>query len=94
MHFCVAAALLDGDITLASFEKKRFLDPDVVDVMAKIELRENPDFTNQYPDVWNCRIVALTRSGERREVHSIYPKGHPKNPMNDGEVEDKFITIE
>ena len=93
MHFCVAAALLDGDITLASFEKKRFLDPDVVDVMAKIELRENPDFTNQYPAVWNCKIVALTRSGERREVHSIYPKGHPKNPMNDGEVEDKFIRL-
>jgi 2-methylcitrate dehydratase len=93
VHFCVAAALLDGDITLASFEKKRFLDRDVIDIMSKIELREDPDFTNQYPDVWNCRITAFMRSGERLEVHSIYPKGHPKNPMSDGEVEDKFIRL-
>ena len=93
VHFGVAAALLDGDITLASFEKKRFLDPDVVDLMAKIELRENPEFSKQYPEIWNCKIVAFTRSGERHEVHSIYPKGHPKNPMNDGEVEAKFISL-
>jgi 2-methylcitrate dehydratase len=93
VHFCVAAALLDGDITLTSFEKRRFLDPDVIDLMAKIDLQENPDFTSQYPDVWHCRIVAVTRSGERHEMHSVYPKGHPKSPMNDGEVEDKFIRL-
>jgi 2-methylcitrate dehydratase len=93
VHFCVAAALLDGDISLTSFEAKRFLDPDVVDVMSKIELREDPNFTNQYPDVWNCRVVATTKSGERREVHSIYPKGHPKNPMSDGDIENKFIRL-
>jgi len=89
----VAAALLDGDITLNTFESKRFLDPDVVELMAKIELREDPEFTKQYPEVWNCRIRALTRSGKQHQVHATYPKGHPKNPMNDQEVEEKFIRL-
>jgi 2-methylcitrate dehydratase len=93
VHFCVAAALLDGDITLASFENKRFLDHDVIELMKKIDLRENPTFTREYPDVWNCKITALTRSGERWEAHSVYPKGHPKNPMDDREIEDKFVRL-
>jgi 2-methylcitrate dehydratase len=93
VHFGVAAALLDGDITLNTFESKRFLDPDVVELMSKIELREDPEFTREYPEVWNCRITALTRSGQQHQVHSVYPKGHPKNPMSDQDVERKFISL-
>jgi 2-methylcitrate dehydratase len=93
VHFCVAVALLDGDISLNTFETKRFLDSDVIDLMRKIELREDVAFTSEYPDVWNCRIVAIAKSGERREVHSIYPKGHPKNPMSDRDIENKFIQL-
>lgn len=91
--FCVAAALLDGDITIDTFELKRFLDPDAVALMSKVEVREDPEFTKQYPEVWNCRIRALTRSGEHHQAHVTYPKGHPKNPMGDREVEKKFIKL-
>jgi 2-methylcitrate dehydratase len=91
--FCVAAALLDGGITLETFESKRFLDPDVVALMSKIELREDPEFTKQYPEVWNCRITAVTRSGTRHQAHVTYPKGHPKNPFSDKEIEEKFIKL-
>jgi 2-methylcitrate dehydratase len=93
VHFGVAAALLDADITLDTFESKRFLDPDVVELMAKIQLREDPEFTKEYPEVWNCRITAVTQSGKKHQVHATYPKGHPKNPMNDHEVEEKFLKL-
>ncbi len=58
--------------------------------MAKITLREDPEFTRQYPAKWNCRIVAETFAGVRHEVHVAYPKGHPENPFSDAEVEEKF----
>jgi 2-methylcitrate dehydratase len=93
VHFCVSAALLDGEISLKSFETKRFLDPDVIELMKKIELRENPEFTRDYPNAWNCKVIAHTRSGDRREEHTVYPKGHPNNPMTDDEVEAKFINL-
>lgn len=93
LPFCVAAALLDGEVTLASFESERFLDADVIELMAKIELREDPDFTRQYPEVWNCRITVHRRSGEPVVVQLAYPKGHPKNPMTDAEVEEKFMRL-
>ena len=91
--FCVAAALLDGDITAATFETDRFLDADAVALMAKIQLREDPEFTKQYPEVWNCRITAESISGKRHQAHVTYPKGHPKNAFTDKEVEAKFVRL-
>jgi 2-methylcitrate dehydratase len=93
LPFCVAAALLDGDITARTFDAKRFLDREVIDLMSKVELRENPEFTCQYPEIWNCRIIAVTKSGEEHQVHLRYPKGHPRNPLTDKEVEEKFIRL-
>jgi 2-methylcitrate dehydratase len=91
--FCVAAALLDGDVTTATFDSQRFLAPEVVDLMAKIQLREDPQFTKEYPEKWNCRISVETFSGERHQAHINYPKGHPQNPFNDEEVEEKFMSL-
>jgi 2-methylcitrate dehydratase len=91
--FCVAAALLDGALTSRTFDSERFLDEDVIELMAKVTLREDPAFTKQYPAKWNCRLVAETVTGVRHEVHVAYPKGHPENPFSDTEVEEKFIRL-
>ena len=91
--FCVAAALLDGDITSHTFDSERFLDQDAIELMAKVTLREDPEFTKQYPARWNCRLVAETFAGVRHEAHVAYPKGHPENPFSDTEVEEKFIRL-
>jgi len=91
--FCVAVALLDGALTSRTFDSERFLDKDVIELMAKVSLREDPAFTKQYPAQWNCRLVAETFAGVRHEVHVAYPKGHPENPLSDAEVEEKFIRL-
>jgi 2-methylcitrate dehydratase len=91
--FCVAAALLDGAVISHTFDSARFLDNDVVELMAKVTLREDPEFTKQYPAKWNCRLTAETFSGARHEIHVRYPKGHPENPYTDTEVEEKFLRL-
>jgi 2-methylcitrate dehydratase len=69
------------------------LDPEVIELMSKVQLREDPEFTQEYPAKWNCRITAETFSGERHQVHVTYPKGHPQNPFTDKEVEEKFLVL-
>lgn len=91
--FCVAVALLDGAVTARSFEAERFLDWDVVELMAKIALREEPAFTKEYPSKWNCRVSAETSDGVKHEAHVAYPKGHPENPFSEAEVEEKFMRL-
>ena len=89
----MAAALLDGDITPATFDSQRFLETEVIELMSRVELHEEPEFTKDYPAKWNCRITAETFSGERHQVHVTYPKGHPQNPFTDKEVEEKFVRL-
>jgi 2-methylcitrate dehydratase len=91
--FCVAVALLDGTLTSHTFDSQRFLDEDVIALMAKITLREDPEFTRQYPAKWNCRLIAETFAGACHEVQVAYPKGHPENPFSDAEVEEKFLRL-
>jgi hypothetical protein len=61
--------------------------------MAKVQLREDPEFTKEYPAKWNCRITAESFSGKRHPVYVTYPKGHLENPFTDKEVEDKFFSL-
>jgi len=91
--FCIAVALLDGGITAHTFDAERFLDRDVTELMAKINLREDPEFTKQYPMQWNCRLVTETFAGAHHQVQVSYPKGHPENPLSDSEVEEKFFRL-
>ena len=77
----------------ATFDSQRFLDRDVIELMAKVQLREDPEFTKAYPATWNCRITAETLAGGQHQVHVTYPKGHPQNPFTDKEVEDKFARL-
>ena len=58
--------------------------------MAKMRVRESEEYTREYPESTYFRLELTTRSGERHVSQVRYPKGHPKNPLTDREVEDKF----
>ncbi len=91
--FNVASALIDGTISAESFREERLRDPRIKDLLAKMTIRENPEFTRSHPASWPCRIEVTTRSGERKVSTSEYWKGHVKNPMTDVEVEGKFRKL-
>jgi len=93
LAYLLAVALLDGDITPASFTLQRIRDPRLRPLMNRISIRENPAFTRQYPAALKSEIEVVTRTGERFVEQVSYPKGHRNNPMSDAEVEDKFSRL-
>ena len=54
---------------------------------------EDPEYSRLYPDQINCRIEVTTASGKQLAAHSAYPKGHPRNPMTDAEIDAKFRSL-
>lgn len=90
LPYLLAVALQDGAVTTESFRPERILDPALRPLMQRITVRENPDFTRQFPDALPTRIEVVTRSGQRLIEQSSYPKGHARNPMTDLDVEAKF----
>ncbi len=89
----VASALLDGPVIPASFADDRIASPVLRDIMSRMTLAEEPDFTARYPEEYNCRITLTARNGESHSAHTSWPKGHRQNPMNEDEVEAKFRSF-
>jgi 2-methylcitrate dehydratase len=90
LPYCVAIALLDGEVTAGSFASSRLQDPAVVSLMRKVKVSESPELSDQYPEAVPSRVSIHLLSGELLTTEVRYPTGHAKNPMNDAEVEKKF----
>ena len=86
----VASALLEGPVNPESFTEDRIANPVLRDIMSRMTLVEEPDFTARYPKEYNCTITLTDRDGANHTTHSSWPKGHGSNPMSDSEVESKF----
>ena len=91
--YCVAVALLDGDVTLRSFDQKRLADPGLHAFMQKVRVIQQPEFIGRYPQAMSTRVTVRTKAGKDYVKQVDYPLGHPRNPMSDREVEDKFLQL-
>jgi 2-methylcitrate dehydratase len=90
LPYCTAAALLDGDVYLNTFDKERFTDPALLDLTSKVQVHLDEALSERYPKGIPNRVT-LNFSDGRKLVHEVeFPRGHAGNPMSDAEVEAKF----
>ena len=91
--YCVAVTLLDGKVTLRSFEAKRLVDPVLHELIQKVRVVPQPEFVGCYPQTMTTRLTVRTKTGKDYAKQVDYPLGHPKNRMSDHEVEYKFRRL-
>ncbi|MGQ0694826.1 MAG: MmgE/PrpD family protein [Nitrospiraceae bacterium] len=91
--YCVAVALLDGKVTIRSFEATRLKDPALHELIQKVRVVPQPEFVGRYPQAMPTRLTVRTKAGKDYIKQVDYPFGHPKNPMSDHEIEDKFRLL-
>ncbi|TMQ26738.1 MAG: MmgE/PrpD family protein [Nitrospirae bacterium] len=91
--YCVAAALLDGKVTLQSFAAKHLTNPVLHELMQKVRVVSQPEFVGHYPQAMPTRITVRTKAGKDYAKQVDYALGHPKNWMSDHEVENKFRRL-
>ncbi len=93
LPYVVAVALADGAVTPASFDEKRIRDPLLRPLMRKVEVGQDPEATRNYPGRQQTRMEIALRSGRRLRRSADYPRGHSRNPLSDGELEQKFLGL-
>jgi 2-methylcitrate dehydratase len=91
--YCIAIALLDGEVTRASFAAERLRDPSVAALMSRVRVLEDRELSAMYPEGSPGRVRITMRSGETHVAEVRYPRGHEKNPMTDGEIEAKLMEL-
>lgn len=90
LPYIVVSALIDGEVSRATFDQENFRDPKKLALVQKVEVRSDPEFTRSYPETLSVRVTVDTESGESFSEMVDYPKGHFKDPLSDSEVSEKF----
>jgi 2-methylcitrate dehydratase len=93
MPYCVAAALIDGKVDLATFGEQRIADPKIHALMQRIKIVRDDELSAKYPDGIPNDIEITTKDGRVIRDRTDYPRGHYKNPMSDEEVAAKFHKL-
>jgi 2-methylcitrate dehydratase PrpD len=91
--FCVATALVYGQVGISAFTPDRLDDPKIQDVMGRISLRRDPELGRVYPERWPAVAQITTRAGQTHAARIDFPKGDPKNPMTREELLAKFHNL-
>lgn len=90
LPYVVARAMLDGDITTASYTPAALRDPKLRALIERVTVVEDPELTARYPQYAPNRVTAVTDDGRRftREVDDL--PGFPHHPMTRADFETKF----
>jgi 2-methylcitrate dehydratase len=93
LPYCTAVALADGDVTDAQFAPKRFGDPELLDLVAKVKVHRDSALSARYPQGIPNRVTVTLKNGKRLVREVEFPRGHARNPLTDAEVEQKFRRL-
>ncbi len=90
IHFLVATALADGYVGREHFEGRRWQDPAIVELMARIEVDLDPALNAETVSAFPCRIAVDLADGRTlTEARPVAP-GHPDDPLSWDDVKEKF----
>jgi 2-methylcitrate dehydratase len=91
VRFCVAAALVDGELTADQFSPDKLSSPDILDVLDRTSVHWDESLDAHWPFANPAAIALRTSKGEELSQCQIFPAGHPNNPLSDEQLERKFL---
>ncbi len=93
MPVSIAMALIDGTVTPASFETKRFLDADVLALLGCTTVDISDAFSAEAPGRRHCRLEATDRDGVVHVAHRTLTAADIERGPSDAELEAKFMML-
>jgi 2-methylcitrate dehydratase len=93
LPYVVAAALVDRKVTPASFTMEKIMDTRIRQQLRKVELVGDPEIDKAFPALQRTIVHVITNDGAVYTHKLDYPKGDPRNPLTDAEVESKYEDL-
>jgi 2-methylcitrate dehydratase PrpD len=93
MHYCVAAAAIDRDLTLETFRASSISRPDILAWLGRVSMVSDPDQPADMPSTtksW-ATVVVRTVDGRSFESRVVDPRGYPDRPLSEEELQRKFL---
>ena len=93
LPYVIAAAVAERQVTPLQFTNEKIMDETIRAQLDKVEVVADPEIEALFPELQRV-IVTIHASGGREFTKQIdYPKGDPRNPLTDEEIEEKFDAL-
>jgi 2-methylcitrate dehydratase len=93
LPYVIAAALVDRQVTPTQFTMQKIMDAKIRQQLQKIEVVADPEIEKVFPTLQRVIVNISTRDGRSFSKQLDFPKGDPRNPLTDSEIEEKFAAL-
>jgi 2-methylcitrate dehydratase len=93
LPYVIAAALVDRQVTPTQFTMQKIMDPKIREQLNKVEVVADPEIEKVFPALQRVIVQIQTRDGRSFDKQLDFPKGDPRNPLTDQEIEEKFSAL-
>src|SRR5271169_4512446 len=93
LPYVIAAALVDRQVTPAQFTMEKIMDEKIRAQLQKVEVVADPEIEKVFPALQRVIVNLTTTDGRIFTKQLDFPKGDPRNPLSDAEVEEKFRAL-
>jgi len=93
LPYVIAAALVDRQVTPAQFTPEKINDSRIRSQLRKVEVVADEEIEKVFPALQRVIVTIRTTSGQEVTRQLDYPKGDPRNPLTDAEIEEKFAAL-
>jgi len=93
LPYVIAAAVAERQVTPLQFTQEKIMDPTIRAQLDKVEVVADPEIEALFPELQRVIVVIETVGGQEHTKQVDYPKGDPRNPLTDREVEAKFDSL-
>src|SRR5947208_2980768 len=93
LPYVIAAALVERQVTPSQFTMEKIMDPAIRGQMQKVEVIADAEIERVFPALQRVIVHIDTRDGRSFNKQLDFPKGDPRNPLTDADIEEKFAAL-
>jgi 2-methylcitrate dehydratase len=93
LPYVIAAAVAERQVTPLQFTDEKIMDPTIRAQLNKVEVVADPEIEAAFPELQKVIVKITTTDGKEFTKQVDYPKGDPRNPLTDAEVEEKYEAL-
>ena len=93
LPYVIAAAIAERQVTPLQFTMEKIMDPTIRAQLNKIVVVADAEIEKVFPALQRVVVTVQTTDGREFTKQLDYPKGDPRNPLTDKEVEEKFEAL-
>ncbi len=93
LPYVIAAAIVHRQVTPKQFTQDAIMNDRLRAQLPKVKVTADPEIEAMFPKLQRVAVTIATTDGRSFDARLDYPKGDPRNPLTDREVEAKFDAL-